>query len=443
MGQLLYLECQAGISGDMMAAALLDLGADRSVLQKALDSLPVDGFQVEIGHVKKAGLDCCDFLVKLDSEHENHDHDMEYLHGHSENSHHDQEHYHKEYQNESHNHNHEGHHNHNHEGHHKHDHMHRNLPEILAIINAADVTDGARDLAVKIFKILAAAEAKAHGVPEEQVHFHEVGALDSIVDIITVAVCLDNLGIKQVIIPGICEGQGTVRCQHGVLPIPVPAVVNIIEANGLPVSIMPVQGEFITPTGAAIAAAIMTGNHLPEQFQIVKTGLGAGKRTYERPSILRAMLIQELPEKEEKNTIIKLETNLDDCSGEALSYVMERLFEAGARDVFYTPIYMKKNRPAWLLTVICTEDHAAIMDQIIFEETTTIGIRHQKMERTILPREIVTIHTPYGKAQVKKCNAGQQAEFYPEYESIAKLARENHMSYRKMYQAVKAVVSQK
>ena len=233
------------------------------------------------------------------------------------------------------------------------------MKEIRQIIAAADMTENARKISLDIFEILAQAEAKAHNVPAEEVHFHEVGAVDSIVDILSVAVCLDNLGITDVIVPVLYEGIGTIRCQHGILPVPVPAVTNIVQQCGLDLKITQVKGELVTPTGAAIVAAVRTGKTLPENFEIEKIGIGAGKRTYECPGILRAMLIRNTDSdqsSDDKDVIYKLETNIDDCSGEVLGFVMERLFEAGARDVHYTPVYMKKNRPAWLLTVICKEE---------------------------------------------------------------------------------------
>ena len=237
MGHKLYLECGSGISGDMFVGAMLDLGADQKKMEEALQSLPVDGFKTEITRVKKSGLDACDFNVILDHAHENHDHDMEYLHGH------------------------------------------------------ASMTDSARELACKIVKILANAEAKAHGVPLEQVHFHEVGAVDSIVDIVAAAVCADSLNFDEVYIPQLNEGRGMVRCQHGLLPIPVPAVANIITDHHLKLHITNVDGELVTPTGAAIAAALRTSEQLPEQFVIEKVGIGAGKREYECVGVLRAMMI--------------------------------------------------------------------------------------------------------------------------------------------------------
>lgn len=422
--QKLYLECYSGISGDMTVAALLDLGADKEVLNEALNSLSISGqFQTKISRVSKAGLDACDFDVIL--EHENHDHDMQYLHGHGHT--HAQEHTHDHEHTHSHGHDHE----------HHHHHEHRGLIEIQGIIRCSKMTDRAKELAEKIFDILANAEAKAHGKPKTEVHFHEVGAVDSIVDIVSVAICLDNLGIDEVIIPTLYEGCGTVRCQHGVLPIPVPAVANIVNAENLTLHITETEGEFVTPTGAAIAAAIRTADKLPENFRILRTGIGAGKRNYERPSLLRAMLIEEQDNQEvEKDEIVKMESNIDDCTGEALGYTMEKLMEAGARDVHYFPVFMKKNRPGYQLNVICKENQIAQLQKIIFEETTSIGIRIQHMERSVLPRRIEIRDTSMGEVQVKICTLPSGERMYPEHESIAKICKESGRSWQEVYRQI-------
>ena len=419
MGRTLYLECSSGISGDMTVAALLDLGADRKFLEKSLSSLHIGGFQTEVTRVKKSGLDACDFRVILDEEHENYDHDMEYLHGH-----------HKIY----------GEH-HHHEHHHHH--QHRGILEIRKLILESEMTDRAKEIAVSVFEILAEAEAKAHGTAREEVHFHEVGAVDSIVDIAAAAVCLDELDITDVIVTKLYEGTGTVRCQHGVIPIPVPAVVNIVQEKGLSLQITDVEGELVTPTGAAIAAAIKTSDHLPEEFAIEKIGIGAGKRQYACPGILRAMLIRE--KRTEKSTQIleqdriwKLETNVDDCTGEELGNVMRLLFEAGARDVYYTPLYMKKNRPAYELSVICEENRIPFMEDIIFEETTTIGIRRNYMNRTILKREISSVCIDGFQAKIKICTLPNgQTRCYPEYDSVTAFAEKKHISYRDAWEKIR------
>jgi uncharacterized protein (TIGR00299 family) protein len=413
MSKSLYLECGSGISGDMTVAALLDLGADREVLEKSLESLKLPGYEIAITRVKKSGLDACDFNVILDAEHENHDHDMAYLHGDGAEVH-------------DHPHDHEHHHDHDHTGEHHHHHEHRGLPEILAIIRSGGLTPGARALAERIFQILAEAEAKAHGVPLDQVHFHEVGAVDSIVDIVAAAVCLDNLAPDEVIVTGLSEGSGFVRCQHGMIPVPVPAVLNIVQAHGLTLVPTGIQGELVTPTGAAIVAAIRTKETLPASFKCTRTGLGAGKRTYERPSLLRAMML-ETEENDEKDTIWKLECNIDDCTGEALGYCMGKLLRSGARDVHYIPVYMKKNRPAYQLDVICDDTTRETLENIIFAETTTIGIRRCRMERTVMKREFATIATEYGDATVKICRHGEIEKIYSEYESAAVIAEKSGM----------------
>ena len=434
MGKTLYLECESGISGDMTVAALLDLGADQQVLKRALASLPVQGFDIRISRVKKSGLDACDFDVVLDKEHENHDHDMEYLHGHTHAHNHGTEHMH-------------GHDVHNYDAeyiheHHgaddMHEHEHRSFADILQIIESSSLTERAKKTSADIFSVLADAEAKAHGVPKNQVHFHEVGAVDSIVDILSVAVCLDNLDIDQVIVTELSEGRGTVRCQHGILPIPVPAVANIVQANHLRLKLTQVEGELVTPTGAAIVAAVRTSDKLPESFFIEKTGLGAGKREYACAGILRAMLL-EFENKEswvEKDEICKLETNIDDCSGETLGFLMERLMRAGAKDVHYTPVYMKKNRPAYQVNVICKKEDAEKLEEIIFRGTTTIGIRRMYMERSILKREAAEIDTPFGKMKVKVCSLQDGKRIYPEYEEVVRICRETGLSY---YEVVKNI----
>ena len=537
MGKTLYLETSSGISGDMFVAAMIDLGADPEALERALNSIPADGFMVEISSVKKSGIACCDFNVILDAAHENHDHDMAYLYGpapvtaaapqeeeHHCHCHEDEEAHHchcHEDEEVPHCHCHEGeeahhchcheeeekhhchchedeeahhchchedeeaHHCHCHEDeeahhchcheeeeahhchchhdeeaphchghggeepHHHHDHEHhhhhgRHLAEILGIIDATDMTDSAKALAGKMFHIVAEAESLAHHMPLEEVHFHEVGAIDSIVDIIAAAVTFDSLGITDVIIPCLTEGRGTVRCQHGVLPVPVPATMNIIEAYDMPLTIMEAKGEYVTPTGAAIAAAICTTHQLPKAFRIVATGLGAGKRAYtERTNILRAYLIEGNAMEEGKDEIVKLETDIDDSTGEALGYTIDRLMQAGALDVHYSPVYMKKNRPAWELTVICKKSRMEELEDIIFKETTTIGIREfPSVMRSILHRNQKQVETPFGIAEVKEVALPGERRFYPEYESVKAIAEKNHLPFAEVYHLVKALAEQ-
>ena len=429
MDKILYLECECGISGDMTVAALLDLGADRAALDAALASLPLDGSRVEIARVKKAGLDCCDFRVVLDAAHENHDHDMAYLHGHE----HAHEHTHEHDHPHEHDHKHDHAHDHDHDHDHAHPHEHRGMPEIRDILARCAMSDRARDTAARIFDILARAEAKAHGVPVDEVHFHEVGAIDSIVDIVAAAVCLDSLGVARVVIPELCEGRGTVRCQHGILPVPVPAVANIAAESGLRLRITDVRGELVTPTGAAIAAAIRTDEALPPSFRIVRTGLGTGKRAYERPSILRAMLLEPAPDAAPADeSVCQLECDLDDATGEELGFAMERLLAAGALDAEYTPVFRKKNRPGWRLTVLCAPPDAARLASLVLSETPSLGVRWTLARRRVLPRSFRTVATPWGDIRVKEArpDGASSPRRHAEYEDVARIARDNGLPFR-------------
>ena len=431
----LYFECSYGISGDMAVAALLDAGADQKVLEDVLKTIPASGFRTEISRVKKNGIDVCDFNVILDAEHENHDHDMEYLFGHEEGHESGQVHEHNHSHEHEHGHSHEHEDSHGHDHSHHHHHEHRNLSDVFSIIDACKMTEGARELAHKIFTIIAGAESQAHGIPVEEVHFHEVGAIDSIVDVIALAVCFDNLSPEKVYVPFLNEGTGFVRCQHGILPIPVPAVANIAAVYSLPLHIMKDRGEFITPTGAAFIAAVMTDKLLPETFTIKKTGLGGGKRAYEKPSILRAYLIDEDTGAKEEG-LYKLETNIDDSTGEALGFVMDELFKAGALDVHYVPCIMKKNRPAYILYVLCKENNISNLENIIYNHTTTIGIRRFRFERSILPRHIIEVNSPYGPAKVKVTEVNNQKRYYPEYESVAEIVRKTGKAFNDVFREI-------
>ncbi|MCI2241714.1 nickel insertion protein [Adlercreutzia faecimuris] len=313
MGEMLYLECASGISGDMAVAALIDAGASEQAVRAACASLPVEGFELRIGRVAKSGLDVCDFDVVLDAAHDNHDHDLAYLHGHDHSradapagASHPHGHTPADSAPDGHAHPHSRPHAdpvsgasdaHAHDAHpHAHPHERRGMAEIAAILEAASLTDGARERALRIFGIIAEAEAEAHGVPVAEVHFHEVGAVDSIVDIVAAAVALDDLasqGIEDVVVEELVEGRGTIRCQHGIIPVPAPAVVNIARAARLPLRLAAVEGELVTPTGAAIAAAARTRTRLPERFTVRRVGMGAGKRAYETAGILRALVIEE------------------------------------------------------------------------------------------------------------------------------------------------------
>ena len=470
-GATLWLDCQSGIAGDMLVAALIDVaedpaGAERAV-REVLASLPVEGFAVEVSRVYKAGIACRDFNVMLDAAHENHDHDMEYLHGscgealaaRSACDHAPHE--------------------------HAHEHEHRGLAEVEALIAAASMTPTARTIALRAFRILASAEAAAHGTTIDRVHFHEVGAVDSIVDIISAAVLFDYLHIERVIVPQLVDGHGTVRCQHGIIPVPVPATLNICREHGLPLGVCDVEGELVTPTGAALVAAVATGFELPERSVVCCVGLGAGKRSYSRPSILRASLIEPLdgcsgselrsfsmsggaesdsmsavlderesgcawsrrpvaPHSAEltaPTSVVKLECDIDDATGEELGYVAELLLEAGAREVHWLPIFTKKGRPAYQLQVICVPEDVAHMESVIFCETPTLGVRRVPMERTVLKRRRLTVETPYGSIRCKVAELPDgSTRIAPEYEDCRAAARTFDVPLREVMTAAREAV---
>lgn len=411
MGKILYLECNSGISGDMTVGALLDLGADRQVLEHALESLGVNGYHLHFGRKVVCGLDAFDFDVHLEEDGHEHVHGGEHEH--------------------SHEHVHDGEHEHSHH----HPHIHRNLHDIYHIIDHLDSNERVKEMARNMFRIVAEAESKAHGLPIEQVHFHEVGAIDSIVDIISVAVCIDNLGVEDVVVSALSEGHGHVHCQHGVLPVPVPATANIASSYGLELHFTDNDGEMVTPTGAAVAAALRTKDRLPASCRLLKIGMGAGNKVFKQANVLRAMLLET--SQDENRTMWVLETNLDDCTGEILGLAMEMLLDAGAADVWYTPIYMKKNRPAYMLSVLCGESSVEAMEEIILTQTTTIGIRRYQVERTILGRNEIQVETGYGPADVKVCTYKGRTFFYPEYESIRRICREQGVDFQTAYHEVR------
>lgn len=447
MGKTLYLDCSSGISGDMTVAALLDLGASEQRLREALSTLPVHGFDVAVTRVRKSGLDACDFDVRLDAAHENHDHDMAWLYGHldaTEHEHaHDHEHAHEHEHDYDHAHDHEHSAEHDH-AHHHHHHEHRSLADVCAIIDASAMSERAKKLAHTVFGKLAEAEAKAHGATPESVMFHEVGAIDSIVDICSVAICLDDLDVTEVIVPSLAEGHGTIRCAHGIMPVPVPAVVNLCQAAGIALVPAPVTGELVTPTGAAVVAALRTGNALPASYAIERVGYGAGKRAYENCSgVLRAVLIASAGGDDagdgDRSTVTKLESDLDDCTGEALGRVIELLMAAGAREAHAIPIVMKKGRPGHQLEVICDGELAPALERIIFENTTTIGIRSMDMRRHALPRTPGGIETPYGRVATKLVVMPDgHVRAYPEYSSVVEACERTGASFQDVFRATQA-----
>lgn len=308
------------------------------------------------------------------------------------------------------------------------------------------MTDAARGLARKTFEILAAAEAKAHAVPLEEVHFHEVGAIDSIVDIVAASALFASLAPRRVVVPALVDGRGTIRCQHGIIPVPAPATLNVCMAAGLPLTQVDVEGELVTPTGAALVAALEPSFELPERYVVRRIGLGAGKRAYARPSILRALMIDEAPgsaasRQDAAGTpaqVVKLECDIDDSTPEVLAYAAERLRDAGAREVHWLPIFSKKGRPAYQLQVIAAPEDVERLQLIMFRETSTIGIRRSQWNRTVLERTFRAVATPWGPVRMKGVTLpdGSRREA-PEYEDCAALARSSDIPVARVMDAAR------
>lgn len=317
------------------------------------------------------------------------------------------------------------------------------------MIGQSSLNENVKDLALRIFGRVAAAEAKVHGKSIEEVHFHEVGAVDSIIDIVGCAILIDMIKPDAVCASVLHEGNGFVRCQHGLLSVPVPATSEVLAAAGAPLMQIDIEGELVTPTGAAIIAELAETFGTMPQMRIEKIGWGAGTKNLPIPNVLRVYAGTgfeptsaaekggrgELDTPYMQDEIMVLEANLDDCTGEMLGAAMETLLAAGALDVFYTPVFMKKNRPAYRLTVLAKPQDRAHMERLIFRHTTTIGIRRRIEARSILKREQVRVNTPFGEMDAKRVYLGEEERVYPEYESAVKLAAENGKALWEIYRS--------
>jgi len=380
----LHFDCFSGISGDMTLGALIDAGVDSEAIRAALDSLGLP-ITLEIERVKRNGIAATAVTVVAP----------------------DQEEY-------------------------------RFLPDVEAILSKGTLTTPQRELALAIFRKLAVAEATVHGMPVEKVHFHEVGALDSIADIAGSAVALDLLNVSRVTCRSVPPGSGSVKCAHGLMPVPAPATAVLLQ--GMPLAQAPVTGELVTPTGAAILATVV--NEFTEQpaMTVERIGCGAGKKDFwEQPNVLRVFVGESAltPAADESDRVTVLETNLDDVSPEVIGYCFERLFAAGALDVFTIPVQMKKNRPGVLLGVIAPASAVAALEAIVFRETGTFGIRRYTVTRSKLRREAVKVETPWGPIAAKVGWREGLSLLTPEYEDCARVARERGISLRAVYEFVR------
>ncbi|WP_423191896.1 nickel pincer cofactor biosynthesis protein LarC [Clostridium beijerinckii] len=361
-----------------------------------------------------------------DEEHNHHDH------SHGEDASHNHEHSHPHSNEHDCSHNHEQAHVHSHSG--NHEHHHRNLKDIENIINSSDLSEKVKNLSLNMFMRVAEAEAKVHGKTLYEVHFHEVGAIDSIVDIVGAAICLEYLKVDKIMASHVQVGGGFVKCAHGLMPVPAPATVEILK--GIPINVGVVQFETTTPTGAAILAENVQEFTSKIDFSIKKIGYGIGHRDLDIPNVLRVYLGEDNSlEKIEEQYI--LETNIDDMNPEFYGYIEEKLFDAGALDVFKTPIFMKKGRPGIKLSVLISEKIEKDILDIVFEETTSIGVRKYKFEKIMLNREFSKVETQYGEVTIKKSYyKGDLVKYKPEYEECKKIAKENNITMEKVYREV-------
>jgi len=432
--KILYYDCSVGISGDMHLGALLDLGVDPGYLKDELSKLGLDNeFRIEIQKKSKMGITGTKADVILtgedhaDAGEEEHDHD------------HDHDHEHEHNHADMHGHIHENQHDHGHD--HAALHSHRNLHDIAGIINTSSLRPEVKKRSYDIFLQVAEAEAKVHGKPIEEVHFHEVGAVDSIVDIVGAAVCLDYLKIDKIMSSAVQVGGGFVKCAHGLLPVPAPATAEILK--NIPIRSGLVPYETTTPTGAAILAANVNEFSDSCSFRIEKIGYGLGSRDMDVPNLLRVYLGSD--DKQDEGILTKrqymIETNIDDMNPELYGYVEEQLFLQGALDVYKTPVIMKKGRPAIKLSVLADESKVPAVEAILFRETSALGLRKYEVEKVMLERAFETIQTKFGELNVKKAfYDGKVIKYKPEYEECRQLAMKNHIAIQEIYREVTSVM---
>jgi uncharacterized protein (TIGR00299 family) protein len=415
----LYLDIFSGISGDMFVGALIDLGVDAEALERQLADLHLGGYHLHVGRKLSAGMEGVKFDVHLTDAH---DHDHHHDHGHS----------------------------HGHEHAHAHEHAHepkhqRNFKDIKQLIAGSDLSDWVKQRAVSVFERIAVAEGRVHGLPAEEVHFHEVGAVDSIVDIVGACIGLEALGKPRVLAGPAVDGTGWIDCAHGRFPIPAPATLHILGARGIPITQCDEPHELVTPTGAALLAEFAESFGPMQGLTAAKIGLGLGSRENKtRPNVLRAILADAATSGAtgaaandwETDTISVLETNLDDINAEILGNFVEQAMVAGALDVFHTPIQMKKNRPGVLLTVLCPEADADRFTELMLRQTSAFGVRRTAAGRRKLQREMTSVKTPFGEVAVKlgKLN-GEVVQAAPEFESCRKLAGLAGVPLKEVYEA--------
>ena len=394
----IYLDCFAGISGNMFLGACLQLGVPIAHLASELEKLTFDDhYSIVIDDVSKNGIAAVHLDVDINAHHHEHHHDHEHDH---------------------------------HE--HHHEHHHRSMADIRSIIESSTLSLEVKKLSLLIFEKLAAAEGKVHNRPADEVHFHEVGAVDSIIDIVGCAVCIDYLNVDRVFVSKINVGSGMVHCAHGLMPVPAPATAELLK--NFPTYRSTIEKELTTPTGAAIVAALAEYSFdLPNDLSVEKIGYGAGTYDLEIPNVLR-IYYGSTAEKKARQ-FFKLETNIDDMNPQIYGYLYDRLLGAGALDVWTAPIYMKKNRPAHILTVLTDDDHKNDCAKIIFEETTTLGIRVVDVKQRIeAERRIAKVETSFGEVSCKvSAFDGKIVSIMPEFEDCKRLAIKHNVPLKNIW----------
>lgn len=461
----LFLEPFSGLSGDMLNALLLDLGADRKHLEEALKTISLDGYHLHVDRIAKSSIWGTDFDVHMehgekdhgiagDFDHHHHHHDHEHGHEHHHEHEHEHSHAHSHTHEEhthahthSHEHTHEHSHEHDHDHHHEHTHSHhhhhgevRGLKEIETIILSSGTSDFVKEKSLEVFRDIAQAEANVHQMPVEEIHFHEVGATDSIIDIMSFFILWETLDIDAVYSTAVTEGSGTITVAHGVMPVPVPAVMQLRLGTSIPFSQdFDIHTELVTPTGLALFKAIHPVFAQPSNLTATKVGYGFGKRDTGKFNALRGTLLEKTTHSHQVVTsnndeIIQIDTTIDDQSGEELGYIMSLLLEEGALDVHYTSVYTKKNRPATHLTLLIQEGDLERFTAILFEQTSTIGFRYQNVQRKVMTRTFETKQTSLGTVKVKKNQYGTVTKSTLEYEDCARIAKEIGLSIQAVYQ---------
>lgn len=428
--RIAYLECFSGISGDMFLGALVDAGVAPRVLEETVAALGI-GARLEVSRVARSGISATKVDVYVDGKkdlpREEYWEQQTTSHDHHQHEHYDHD---------------RREHSHSHEDPHSHEHG-RGLREIRAIISAAAISETAKKTAISIFEALGRAEAKIHNTSVESVHFHEVGAVDAMVDIVCAAVGAEALGVDEIVCSPLNVGGGTVKCAHGVFPVPAPATVELLA--GAPVYSSGLQAELVTPTGAAIVRTLAARFAAFPEMKIEKSGYGAGSRDFPgHPNVLRLTVGESasshLAANTSAGTITILEANLDDMNPQVFGYVVERLLEEGALDAFGMPVQMKKNRPGMVLTILCKPDDAAKLTQIVFTETTTLGVRRREEMRATLDRRWEKVHTPRGDVRIKIASMnGTVTNYAPEYEDCRRIAAKHRVPLKSvMGEAIEA-----